>query len=104
MRRLRAKGIALQATEQPIDTSNATGKALLDMLGVFAVFETSIRREWQMENVARAKARGIYKGLKPSIDSDAVHRFWREGPGATAIAQKLGIGRASAYRVLKESA
>src|SRR5690606_22848981 len=48
---LRAKGVALKATEQPIDTSTAAGKAFLDMLGVFAEFETNLRRERQMEGI-----------------------------------------------------
>ena len=45
---LRAKSVALKATEQPVDTSSAAGKAFLDMLGVFAEFETSLRRERQL--------------------------------------------------------
>ena len=55
----------LEATEQPIDTSNAAGKAFLDMLGVFAEFETNLRRERQSEGIAAAKQRGAYKGRKP---------------------------------------
>ena len=42
------------ATEQPIDTSTAAGKAFLDMLGVFAEFETNLRRERQLEGIAKA--------------------------------------------------
>ncbi|WP_412139555.1 recombinase family protein [Erwinia tracheiphila] len=57
-----------QATEQPVDTRSAAGKAFLDMLGVFAEFETNLRRERQMEGIAAAKARGVYRGRKPSID------------------------------------
>ena len=60
VRALKAKGAALRATEQPIDTSTAAGKAFLDMLGVFAEFETNLRRERQMEGIAAAKARGVY--------------------------------------------
>src|SRR5262249_14933165 len=45
VRLLKSKGIALKATEQPIDTGTAAGKAFLDMLGVFAEFETNLRRE-----------------------------------------------------------
>jgi DNA invertase Pin-like site-specific DNA recombinase len=33
------------ATEQPIETGTAAGKCFLDMLGVFAEFETNLRRE-----------------------------------------------------------
>ena len=62
---LKEKGVALRATEQPIDTGTAAGKAFLDMLGVFAEFETNLRRERQMEGIAAAKARGVYKGRKP---------------------------------------
>ena len=44
---LKQKGVALKATEQPIATSTAEGKAFFDMLGVFAEFETNLRRERQ---------------------------------------------------------
>jgi DNA invertase Pin-like site-specific DNA recombinase len=46
---LRQRGVTLKATEQPIDTSTAAGKCFLDMLGVFAEFETNLRKERQME-------------------------------------------------------
>jgi DNA invertase Pin-like site-specific DNA recombinase len=59
---LRQRGVTLKATEQPIDTSTAAGKCFLDMLGVFAEFETNLRRERQMEGIARAKASGAYAG------------------------------------------
>ena len=98
---LRAAGVSLKATEQPIDTSTAAGKAFLDMLGVFAEFETNLRRERQMEGIAQAKAKGVYRGRKPSIDPIEVRRLRvEEELGATAIAQRLGIGRASVYRML----
>ena len=98
---LREKGVHLKATEQPIDTSSAAGKAFLSMLGVFAEFENHLRRERQLEGVNAAKARGVYKGRKPSINADLVRRLRKEGLGATAIAKKLGVGRASVYRLLK---
>lgn len=104
VRTLKGKGVALKATEQPIDTSTAAGKAFLDMLGVFAEFETNLRRERQMEGIARAKAEGIYKGRKPSIDRETVRRLRGEGIGASEIAKRLGIGRASVYRLLEEPA
>lgn len=103
VRTLREKGAALQATEQPIDTSTAAGKAFLDMLGVFAEFETNLRRERQMEGIAKAKAEGVYRGRKATIDADEVRRLRAEGMGASAIAKALGIGRASVYRLLDEA-
>ncbi|MBB3938158.1 recombinase family protein [Aureimonas phyllosphaerae] len=100
VRDLEAKGIALKATEQPIDTSTAAGRAFLQMLGVFAEFETAIRRERQMEGIAKAKSEGVYKGRKPSIDVVKVRELQAAGKGATEIAKALGIGRASVYRVM----
>jgi len=98
---LRAKDVALKATEQPIDTSTAAGKAFLDMLGVFAEFETNLRRERQLEGIAKAKQRGVYKGRKPKIDRAEVMQLKDDkGMGATAIAKQLGIGRSSVYRLL----
>jgi DNA invertase Pin-like site-specific DNA recombinase len=70
------------------------------MLGVFAEFETNLRRERQSEGIAQAKARGVYKGRKPSIDAERVRTMHKGGMGASAIAKALGIGRASVYRAL----
>ena len=100
VRGLKAKGAMLRATEQPIDTSTAAGKCFLDMLGVFAEFETNLRRERQMQGIAKAKAEGVYKGRSPTIDLEKVKELKRKGLGATEIAKRLKIGRASVYRVL----
>ena len=98
---LKGRGVALRATEQPVDSGAAAGKAFLDMLGVFAEFETNLRRERQLEGIAQAKARGVYRGRKPSVDMAEIRR-WRDqdGLGATAIARRVGIGCASVYRAL----
>ena len=101
VRALKAKGVALKATEQPIDTSTAAGKCFLDMLGVFAKFETNLRRERQMEGIAKAKAAGVYKGRKPTIDPTEVRRMLDSGIKPSAVARALGIGRASVYRVAR---
>lgn len=100
---LKAKGAHLRATEQPIDTSTPAGVAFLQMLAVFAQFETAIRRERQMEGIAKAKANGIYKGRKPSVPVEDVRRMHADGVGATEIARALKIGRGSVYRALQVS-
>jgi DNA invertase Pin-like site-specific DNA recombinase len=100
VRAVKAKGASLKAIEQPIDTSTAAGKCFLDMLGVFAEFETNLRRERQLEGIASAKARGVYKGRKPSIDPAKVRQMKAEGMGPSAIAKALKMGRASVYRAL----
>lgn len=101
VRTVRARGASLKATEQPIDTSTAAGKCFLDMLGVFAEFETNLRRERQLEGIAEAKARGVYQGRKASIDTAKVRALKADGMGASAIAKALKIGRASVYRALE---
>jgi DNA invertase Pin-like site-specific DNA recombinase len=100
VRTLKAKGASLRATEQPIDTSTAAGKCFLDMLGVFAEFETNLRRERQLEGIAKAKVAGVYKGRTVSIDAARIRELKAAGMGPTQIAKALKIGRASVYRVL----
>jgi DNA invertase Pin-like site-specific DNA recombinase len=100
VRALKAKGAMLRATEQPIDTSTAAGKCFLDMLGVFAEFETNLRRERQLEGIARTKSEGRYKGRPASINPDAIRKMRAEGKGPSEIARTLNISRMSVYRAL----
>ena len=101
---LKAKGVTLRATEQPVDTATAAGKAFFDMLGVFAEFETNLRRERQMEGIAAAKERGVYKGRRPTIDPAEIRRLHTEEKlSPTAIARRLGIARSSVYRCLPDA-
>ena len=101
---LKGRGIALKATEQPIDTGTAAGKAFLDMLGVFAEFETNLRRERQTEGIEAAKARGVYKGGKARIDPDAVRKLAADGVKPAHIARQLGISRGTVYRFIPKPA
>ena len=55
------------------------------------------------EGIARAKAEGVYKGRKPSVDREAVRKLRADGVGAKEIAERLNIGRASVYRVLAKT-
>ena len=97
---IQQRGVALKATEQAIDTSTAAGKCFLDMLGVFAEFEINLRRERQLEGIARAKSEGRYKGRQATIDPAAVAALRAEGLGASEIARRMGCGRATVYRLL----
>jgi DNA invertase Pin-like site-specific DNA recombinase len=85
---LKERGVTLRATEQPINTQSAAGKAFLDMLGVFAEFE-NLRRERQREGIAAARP-GRVSRRTPSIDP------WKCGgarnAGASAIARGWGLG------------
>lgn len=97
---LREKGAHLKALEQPVDTSTPAGKAFLQMLGVFAEFETALRRERQMEGIAKAKTAGVYKGRKPSVPVEEINRLANDGVKPSAIAKRLKVGRTSVYRAL----
>ena len=102
VKELNDKGVILTATEQPISTKDATSKCFLDMLGVFAELETNLRKERQMEGIAKAKAKGVYKGGKKKINVEEIIRLKAEGYGATKIAKELNIHRDSVYRLLKK--
>ena len=92
------QGRPLAATEQPVDTSTAAGKAFFDMLGVFAEFETNLRRERQAEGIAAAKQRGAYRGRPPRIDMEAIRHRLAMGLSPTAIARELGVSRGTVYK------
>jgi len=100
---LKHQHIELKAIEQPIDTSSAAGKAFLDMLGVFAEFETNLRKERQLEGIAKAKQEGKYKGRKPTAraKTDQVKALIEQGMTRQAVAKELEIGVASVYRILR---
>ncbi|PNG24533.1 recombinase family protein [Methylocella silvestris] len=100
VRELKAKGVTLKATEQPIDTGTAAGKAFLDMLGVFAEFETNLRKERQLEGISKAKAEGKYNGRPASIDAEKVREHQAKGLGPSEIAKAMNISRMSVYRAL----
>jgi DNA invertase Pin-like site-specific DNA recombinase len=102
VRELKAKGVHLKAVEQPVDTSTPAGKAFLQMLGVFAEFETALRRERQMEGIAKAKEAGVYRGRKPSVDVAKVRELRDAGMKPSAIAKELKVGRTSVWRALAD--
>ena len=78
-------------------------RAFFGMLAVFAAFETDVRRERQLEGVAMAKRRGVYKGGKLRLDRERVKELSDEVLGPAAIARELKMARSSVYRLLKEA-
>jgi len=101
IKQLTDKGVAFQCLQQSsIDTTTSTGKLLLGVLASIAEFEADIRRERQREGIGKAKAAGIYNGRKSTIDASQVRSLRAQGLGGTEIASKLGIARASVYRIL----
>ena len=99
--KLTDKGVEFRCINQSgIDTDTSTGKLMLSILGAVAQFENDIRRERQMEGIAKAKAEGRYKGRPATIDPQQVKALRATGLGASAIARQMNIGRASVYRAL----
>ncbi|WP_082823099.1 helix-turn-helix domain-containing protein [Acetobacter oryzifermentans] len=75
----------------------------LNLLGVFAQFETELRRERQLEGIAKAKAEGVYKGRKQSYDHDRVRDLKAQGLGVAEIMRQTGISKTHIYRILNEN-
>lgn len=99
-----AKGAHLRVLNMNLDTSTATGKLMLNVIGSVAQFEREIMLERQREGIAKAKAEGKYRGRAPTARRRApeVLALHREGVQPTAIARQLGIGRSSVFRILRE--
>jgi len=83
-----------------VDTDSSTGKLMMSILGAVAQFENDIRRERQLEGIAKAKAAGKYRGRPQTIDPSRVKELRETGMGPAQIAREMGIGRASVYRML----
>lgn len=100
--RITAKGAALKILNMGIDTNTPTGKLMLNVLGGVAEFEREIMLERQREGIAKAKADGKYKGRVPTAmrKADEVKALCEAGVGATEVAKRLGISRASVYNIL----
>jgi DNA invertase Pin-like site-specific DNA recombinase len=104
--RLEAKKVALRvfsmSGSQPLDTSTAIGKLMLSVIGAVGQFEREMMLERQREGIAKAKREGKYKGRVPTArrKADQIAQLKSEGIKPSEIAVRLGIGRASVYRVL----
>jgi DNA invertase Pin-like site-specific DNA recombinase len=87
---------------QTLDTSTAVGKLMLAVIGAVGQFEREMMPERQREGIAKAKAQGRYKGRVPTAQRQATEiiQLKSEGIRPSEIARKLGVGRASVYRVL----
>jgi DNA invertase Pin-like site-specific DNA recombinase len=103
VRELDGKGVAFRVIDQAIDTSTPAGRAMLQMLAVFAEFETAIRAERQMDGIAKAKATGTRFGRKLEQTPEVVERI-REarqaGQKITDIMKATGLSKATVYRAL----
>jgi DNA invertase Pin-like site-specific DNA recombinase len=106
---LHAKGVDLYLHQQGLDTSTPSGRAMYQMMGVFAEFERAIIRERVMSGLARAKAEGIALGRPALEDADAdkvtaIKAELTAGKGIRRIARELQAGVGTVMRIKAELA
>lgn len=99
--RIEAKGATLRILAMNLDTSTATGKLMLNVLGSVAEFERSMMLERQREGISKARTEGKYKGREPTAraKADEVRKLAADGVGAVEIAERLNISRSSVWRI-----
>ena len=104
IQRLNDKGVSVSFLKEKLtfsgDADDAFAKLQLQMMGAFAEFERSIIRQRQAEGIARAKARGVYKGRQKTIDENRIRKMKAEGHSVTEISGSLGVSRMTVYRYL----
>jgi len=98
---INGRGASLRILGLQLDTSTATGKLMLGILGSVAEFERAIMLERQREGIAKAKAEGKYKGRAPTAraKSQEVLKLLAAGKTEMAAALASGISRSSVQRI-----
>jgi DNA invertase Pin-like site-specific DNA recombinase len=102
---LKSKKVALQVLDQNIDTNDATGRLLFNMLGAISQFETEIRSERQMDGIKKALAKGVSFGRKKKLEAAQIillKQEREEGFKIRDLMRKYNLSKASVYRYLNE--
>lgn len=102
---LQEKGASLEILNQSIDTSSPSGRAFIQMLGIFAEFETNLRRERQLAGIKAAKAKGKHCGRKSTLTPDQQQEIRKKssaGATPTDLAKEYGVSRGTVYNILKK--
>lgn len=104
--RLKSNGVELEVIDQNIDTSSPTGRLMFNILATIAEFETEIRKERQLEGIAKAKDRGVRFGRKPTLtddDRESIRSKRSEGKLIKELMREYSVSKATVYRVLSGS-
>jgi DNA invertase Pin-like site-specific DNA recombinase len=104
LKELHAKGVDLFLHQQGLDTSTPSGRAMFQMMGVFAEFEHAMIRERVKAGLARAREEGTKLGRKPLEETDAakvkaIRAMRHKGTGIRHIARELGVGVGTVLRI-----
>ena len=103
---LKQKGVDLVVLDQNIDTSDATGRLLFNMLGAIGQFETEIRAERQMDGIEKAKDRGVQFGKRPALTQNQIIELREKREQGTLIKDLMAeysLSKATIYRYLSEN-
>ncbi len=101
---LNGKGVSIKFLKDnltfPPEGTDGASKLYLSILGAVAEFERSIIKQRQREGIDKAKAKGVYKGRKPTIDKDRILALRDDGHSTYKIAEEMGISRMTVHRAL----
>jgi len=103
--RLTRKGVDFKVLDQSMDTTTKEGKLLFGILSTIAEFETELRKERQLEGIARAKKDGVQFGRKAKLSPDqmlSLREKRAEGVLIKDLMKEYGLSKASVYRYLSE--
>ena len=103
---LEHKKVDLQVLDQNINTGDATGRLLFNMLGAIAQFETELRAERQAEGIRKAKERGIKLGKKKKLTPEQIPELQnrrKEGVLIKTLMKEYDLSKSSVYRYLNET-
>jgi DNA invertase Pin-like site-specific DNA recombinase len=95
--------VNLHVLDQHIDTRDATGRLLFNMLGAIGQFETEIRTERQMDGIVKAKARGVHFGAKKRLTPAQIAELQKrrtQGDLIKVLMADYGLSKTSVYRYL----
>ena len=102
---LKQEKVDLQVLDQNINTNDATGRLLFNMLGAIAQFETEIRAERQMDGINKAKERGVAFGRKRKMTQEQINELRERRKNGVLIKTLMAdydLSKASVYRYLNQ--
>ncbi|MGH0253292.1 recombinase family protein [Sinorhizobium meliloti] len=95
------KGVGFKVLDDAsLDTTTRTGKLVFGILASIAEFETALRKERQMEGIARARAEGRTGGRPKTVDEDHIRELKAGGMSVPQIVKETGVSRAAVYKAL----
>lgn len=104
---LRRKDVELQVIDQNINTADATGRLLFNMLGAINQFETEIRAERQIDGINKAKRKGVKFGATKKLTENQVEEMRKKRKAGVLIKdlmREYNLSKASVYRYLETQA